>query len=48
MMVFSSGDCQPGLLDETDIAVDRLRGTNEDPAVRQLMRYFERKDLAAL
>ena len=48
MMVFSSGDCWPGLLDEAAIAVDRLRGTNEDPAVRQLKRYFERKDLAAL
>jgi len=47
-MVFSSGDCKPGLLDERAIGVDRLRGTNEDPAVRQLMRCFERKDLAAL
>jgi hypothetical protein len=48
MMVFSSGDCKPGLLDEGVIAEDKLRGTDEDPAVQQLIGYFEREDLASL
>jgi hypothetical protein len=48
MMVFSSADCWPGLLDEAVIAADRLRGTNEDPAVQQQVQSFERQDLPAL
>ena len=48
MVVFSFGVCQEGLLDENAVAADRLRGTNRDPAVLELMACFKRKNLAAL
>ena len=48
MMVFSYVDCKPGIVDEPVIAADRARGTDEDPAVIQLRRWFERRDIDAL
>jgi hypothetical protein len=48
MMVFSSADCWPGLLDEAVIAADTLRGTNKDPAVQELVRRLECKDLTTI
>ncbi len=48
MMVFSQGDCQGGIIDENAIVADRARGTPEDPAVQDLLRSFERRDLKVL
>jgi hypothetical protein len=48
MMVFSSVDCNDGLLDEKVIEADRQRGTKEDPAVQQLIRHFKYNDPGAL
>jgi hypothetical protein len=48
MMVFSSSDCNDGLLDEKAIEADKLRGTKEDPEVQQLMEHFQQNDYGAL
>ena len=48
MMVFSHADCQSELLDEAVVAADRARGTDEDPAVKELIQCFECRDLKAL
>lgn len=48
MMVFSYVDCNQGIVDESVIASDRVRGTDADPAVIELRRCFERGDLDTL
>jgi hypothetical protein len=37
-----------GLLDEADVAADKARGTDADPAVQRLMDFFRAADLTAL
>jgi len=48
MMVFSNVDCKSGIVDEGVVAADRARGTDEDPAVIELLQCFEHRDLNAL
>jgi hypothetical protein len=48
MMVFSSVDCVGGLIDEAVVERDRLRGTDEDPLVQELIEEFEHNDYEAL
>lgn len=48
MMVFSHVDCQADVLDEAAIASDKSRGTDEDPAMEELMGCFDRRDIKAL
>ncbi len=48
MLVYSKADIQSGIVDEETIAVDRARGTLDDPAIQKLMDLFESKDLKAL
>ncbi|MDY6950769.1 MAG: hypothetical protein SWE60_04595 [Thermodesulfobacteriota bacterium] len=44
--VYSSD--KSGIIDEADIAVDRARGTDRDPAVQRLMALFRTADLKGL
>jgi len=37
-----------GIVDEADIAADKARGTDDDPAVQRLMELFEAADLEGL
>ncbi|MBW1744252.1 MAG: hypothetical protein JRJ47_12630 [Deltaproteobacteria bacterium] len=48
MMVYTRVDIDSGIIDEAVIAADKARGTAEDPAVQELIRHFESKDIDAL
>lgn len=48
MMVLSSADCVPGLIDEEVISADKARGTDADTNVRDLRALFEQKNLEEL
>jgi hypothetical protein len=48
MMVYTRVDIDSGLINEAVIAADRARGTAEDPAVQELVRHFESRDIKAL
>jgi hypothetical protein len=41
MMVFTHNDTKAGIIEEDVIARDKVRGTNQDPAVQELLRSFE-------
>lgn len=48
MMVFSFSGAKWDIIDEEVIATDRARGTAADPAVQELIRCFESKDVRSL
>ena len=48
MMVFSFSGAKWDIIDEEAIATDRARGTAADPAVQELIRCFESKDVRSL
>ena len=48
MMVFSYADGRSDAIDEGVIAADMAKGTAGDPAVQELVRCFESKDMKAL
>lgn len=48
MMVYTRVDIDSGIIDEAVIAADKARGTAEDPAVQELIRHYEAKDVNAL
>jgi len=48
MMVFSQHDGKASIVDEKVIAADRASGTAEDPAVQELIRCFECRDVKSL
>jgi hypothetical protein len=48
MMVYTRVDINSDIIDEAVIAADKARGTAEDPAVQELIRYSESKDIDAL
>jgi hypothetical protein len=48
MMVYTRVDIDSGIIDEAVIAADKVRGTAEDPAVQELIRQSEAKDVNAL
>jgi hypothetical protein len=48
MVVYTHAEIKSGIIDEAVIAGDKAKGTAEDPAVQELVRYFEAKDVNAL
>jgi hypothetical protein len=48
MMVYTRVDIDSGIIDEAVIATDKARGTDEDPAVQELIQHFEAKNVNVL
>jgi hypothetical protein len=48
MMVYTHADTKSGIIDEAVIAADKIRGTAQDPAVQELVQYFESRDIQTL